>query len=187
MSEGSPAPGVGASDLLSPLPPGAPPPMGRREAIDRLEALRRDPSFAARLERRDTDAVQESARLSQAISHIGLTAGNTVDPAAISKELVEATSAREMLDRENVVTAMRRQADIPDDVAAIIRNRTPITRAEKEMADGEKRRLFADAEWVKQYMSGNRAARSRMAIINIIAAAPTADPLPAPPGTTIDY
>lgn len=189
-SNASPAPSVGASDILnggSPPPGGAPPPMSRGEAITRLENLRHNADFVARLARGDTDARQQEAQLTQAIGHVSLTVGNTVDPSAISKELIDATASREMLDRENVVTSMRRLADIPDDVAAVIRNRTPITRAEKAMAENRRQILFADAEWVKQYMSGNRAARSQMAIISIIKGAPTADPLPAPPGTTIDY
>jgi hypothetical protein len=76
---------------------------------------------------------------------------------------------------ESAITALRQATDIDDDVAAIARDGTPLSAAEKQMAVDEKHRLFADSDFVRNWLSGNRAARTRVALIDIIAAAPVAD------------
>jgi hypothetical protein len=70
-------------------------------------------------------------------------------------------------------------ADIPDDVAQQMSERKPISRAERQMAEQHRAELFADPEFVKAYLSGNRAARTRSVIVNFLLTLPVADQ-PAP-------
>jgi hypothetical protein len=80
------------------------------------------------------------------------------------------------------LASLRRVADIPDDVAQQMRERKPISVAERQMAAQERRRLMADPQWVKTWLSGNRAARSRLAIVDFLLSLPVVDVAPSRQG-----
>jgi hypothetical protein len=54
----------------------------------------------------------------------------------------------------------------------MVREGQPVTAAEKRDANEERDRLFADSEWVKRYRAGDTEAKSRLALLQIIRAAP---------------
>jgi hypothetical protein len=58
--------------------------------------------------------------------------------------------------------------DLREAIAEQMRNRAPIAPAERAMVEAEKIRLFSDPQWVTRYLSGNSAARSQVALINLI-------------------
>ncbi len=146
---------VGASALLNSSASEQPEP-SRADAFARRVELGHSEEFRARLEKGEPAAVEEVRRLNSGITKF--------DVANIG----EAAEAREMLDREQRVERWRAHADIPDAIAEQIRQNTPVSRAEYRMAEQEKKRMLADADFRKEYFSGNRAARLRMALVSII-------------------
>jgi hypothetical protein len=73
-----------------------------------------------------------------------------------------------------IVAGIRVAADLRDAIAEQMNNRTPIAPAERAMVEAEKIRLFSDPQWVTRYLSGNSAARSQVALINLILGLPVA-------------
>jgi hypothetical protein len=73
-----------------------------------------------------------------------------------------------------LLSGIRVAADLRDAIAEQMNNRTPIAPAERAMVEAEKIRLFSDPQWVTRYLSGNPAARSQVAPINLILGLPVA-------------
>jgi hypothetical protein len=73
---------------------------------------------------------------------------------------------------EQIVSRLRNTADIDDDVADMIRNNTPVSADERLMAEQERGRLMADPVFVKAWLSGRRAERTRVALVDVILARP---------------
>jgi hypothetical protein len=67
---------------------------------------------------------------------------------------------------------------VGDDLRAAIeeqmRNRAPVDSAERAMVEAARARLFSNPTWVARYLSGNPAARSQVALINLILGLPIA-------------
>jgi len=131
-------------------------PEGAMQQRDRLMA---DEAYRADYLKGDPAKVAEITGLYQ-------TATKQPTPAA------EADS-RLQIAREQQLDAWSRTADIPPAVADMVRNNAPVSEHEKRLATAEKQRLFQDKDWIKRYLDGGRAERSRMAMISIILAAPT--------------
>jgi hypothetical protein len=73
---------------------------------------------------------------------------------------------------EQIVSRLRTTADIDDDVADMIRKNTPVSADERLMAEQERGRLMADPVFVKAWLSGRRAERTRVALVDVILARP---------------
>jgi hypothetical protein len=73
---------------------------------------------------------------------------------------------------EQMVSRLRTTADIDDDVADMIRRNTPVSADERLMAEQERGRLMADPAFVKAWLSGRRAERTRVALVDVILARP---------------
>jgi hypothetical protein len=58
--------------------------------------------------------------------------------------------------------------DLRDAIAEQMRSRAPVEPAERAMVEAERARLFSNPVWVARYLSGNAAARSQVALINLI-------------------
>ena len=67
-----------------------------------------------------------------------------------------------------LLSGIRVAADLRDAIAEQMNNRTPIAPAERAMVEAERARLFSSPSWVTRYLSGNPAARSQVALINLI-------------------
>jgi hypothetical protein len=76
------------------------------------------------------------------------------------------------LQREKFIDHLRSTADIPDEVADMIRHDTPVSAHERRMAEQERGRLMADPEFVKRWLAGHRAERRTMALVDVILARP---------------
>jgi hypothetical protein len=72
--------------------------------------------------------------------------------------------------REQVIDHLRTAADIPDPVADMIRQDTPVSAQERHLAEQERGRLLADPEFVKAWLGGRREARTHMALVDVILA-----------------
>jgi hypothetical protein len=70
--------------------------------------------------------------------------------------------------RENIADTWAGFADLPADVLQQVRERRPVTAEEYQHAAAEKKLLFRDKDWVRKYFDGDRAARTKMALISII-------------------
>jgi hypothetical protein len=64
--------------------------------------------------------------------------------------------------------------DLREAIAEQMRSRTPIEPTERAMVEAERARLFSNPSWVTRYLSGNPAARSQVALINLILDLPVA-------------
>jgi hypothetical protein len=138
----------------------------------RLGELRQSPDFMDRAAKGDQDALNELAKVQKAIMNgvsvipgAGVNAGTDAAVAAIE---------RDKLAKEVVIDGLRRVADIPDAVADMIRNNTPVSREEKQRAAQEWDRLRSDVDWQRRYLSGDRDCRTQARLLDIIRAAPFA-------------
>jgi hypothetical protein len=139
------------------------------DAWGRRAELMRDPDFKARLDRAEPAARGEMARVVEGITAgVTIIPGRGVDPAKFGPQVAEAAQQRQALECERTLDALRRDADIPENVADMIRTGASVTRQERHLAEMEKQRLFKDSAWVQKYMAGDCAARSRMALVNVI-------------------
>ncbi len=101
--------------------------------------------------------------------------GQGVNPAALGDLAAQAEgdrAARAALDSERVVDTLRRDADIPDAVLDMVRTNAPVTAFERQKAEQERGRLMRDQTFLEKFNKGEREARSRWAILNIILARP---------------
>jgi hypothetical protein len=102
--------------------------------------------------------------------------GETVNiadfPPAVAQQISEQRQQQIAVLREQIVDDIKLRAAIPEPVAKMVREGQPVTAAEKREASAERDRLFADAEWVKRYRNGDTEAQSRLALLQIIRAAP---------------
>ncbi len=147
---------AGASDLIS----GGEQPqqLTRADAFARRTELLHDADFKERVEKKDPGALAELQRVHSSITKVDFT--------NIGNE--EQVKASELLDREQRLETWRRGADIPEPVAQQIREGRSVSREEYRLAEQEKKRLLADADFRRDYFSGNRAARTRMALVSIV-------------------
>jgi hypothetical protein len=166
----------GPSDLLN-NNGGTPPAdagMTAGQAFERLAELRRDVRFQEDLARGTPEARAKVEELARAVTNGSAIAGKGVDPASLGPGAAAAAAARDKLAIESTIDSMRNVVDISDDVANMIRNNTPVSAQEQKMAAQERSRLMNDPDFVKAYLGGNRAARQRMVLIDIITSRPTA-------------
>lgn len=73
---------------------------------------------------------------------------------------------------EQVVESYRRQGITDENVLKQVRERTPVTEREVQLARYRKENLYKDETWKKSYLAGDREARHTMALLNIIFASP---------------
>jgi MoxR-like ATPase len=152
MSEDTP----GASALL---PSGDLPPEERsvsvQKAWTRLDEIRKSPGTQEALARGDRELSEEIKSLTAL----------TRTPTGIRvNELPDRTPEA----RQSIADTWSEFADLPAEVLQQVRERRPVSLDEYKLALAEKKRLFADKEWVRKYFDGDRAARTRMALISII-------------------
>jgi hypothetical protein len=81
---------------------------------------------------------------------------------------------RAKLQRETVIDSIRKSAALPDDVADMIRNNTPVSATERHLAEQEKDRLIRDPEFRRKFLAGDREANTRFAVLGVILARPVA-------------
>jgi hypothetical protein len=172
-------PVAGASAILN-LPPTATPAppegMTPEQGWAKRSELRSNPDFLERVRAGDTAAMGELRDAEKAIQGgIQIHAGVGVDPRSLGDKATEAANAAAALDMENYIDSLRRTVDVPEDVAAMIRNRTPTTRREKHEAQLLRQRLRSDRALQERRMAGDRAARSQEFLIDVILGAPNAD------------
>jgi hypothetical protein len=141
------------------------------QAWSRRAELMRDPDFRARLDSHDPAARAESERLMRGImkGH-SFDFGANVNAAAFGPGGEAALADREALAREQAVEHVRARADIPDAVLEQIRQGTPVTAREYQLAVEQRRRLFDDKGWVEKYLNGDRACRTQMTLCEVIIA-----------------
>lgn len=156
--------GTGASALLgNDTPsPASEAQISRAEAYAKRDALMRDPVWREAYMKNDPEKVRQMKEVLAGATRFDL------------NNMGETIAARETVEREQIINSFRRVADIPDAVAEQIRQQTPITRAELKLAEQERAKLMADREFVKRLLSGERAARTRMALVNILLGSPVA-------------
>jgi hypothetical protein len=80
-----------------------------------------------------------------------------IDPASAGAETIR----RALID-------IRVGDDLREAIAEQMRSRAPVEPAERAMVEAERARLFSNPTWVTRYLSGNPAARSQVALINLI-------------------
>jgi hypothetical protein len=86
-------------------------------------------------------------------------------------EGVTAISAEGVM-QEQIVESYRRQGVTDENVLKQVRERTPVTEREVQLAQYKRDVLRADKGWVKSYLDGDREARRTMALLNIVLASP---------------
>jgi hypothetical protein len=146
------------------------------EAVLERQQLGSDPDFQDKLRRGDHGAIGRLREIEKAaMGGVNMIAGVGVDPRAIGPHAEAAANAKQILEREGIVEAYRRVADIGEPIADMIRQNTAVTRAKKTAASQEWERLKSDSEWVQRWLNGNRECRTRKALLDIIKAAPLAD------------
>ena len=133
--------------------------MTAEQATARLAAVKADPKWRDAFLKGDGKATGEHAALVRVIFADG------GDP----KIQAQAETFRQ---RESLVNYYRSRAAIPDAVADMVMNDTPVTAVEAERAEQEWQRLKADPAWVTKLMSGDREARTQKTLIDIIKARP---------------
>jgi hypothetical protein len=135
----------------------------REQALARHQQIMADPTmedWRAAFAKGDIAKREEFAALHRVIEKL--------DP----EDLPATQEARAKLEREKVVDHLRSTADIPDPVADMIRNDTPVSAQERRLAEQERGKLMTDPDFVKQWLSGQRAARTRMTLVDVILARP---------------
>jgi hypothetical protein len=155
----------GASALLGAKLPDIDTATVRAEGHAERQALLSDVKFREAFARGDPDAVTKMRSALAKVQRYDF-AGNALPE--------DQQKAREFAEREGLIDAMKRVADINDDVANMIRNQTPVSAAERKLAEQEMARLKADREFCKKYFDGSRAERTRMTLLNVILSAPVA-------------
>jgi hypothetical protein len=146
---------VGASALMSGEAAPEPMSVSREKAYSRLGDMQRSATFQELLARNDPAALEELRSVRSTI--------NTPTSLRIG-EIADQTPEG----RENMVNTWANFCDLPPEVLQQVREQRPVSAAEFRLAQAERRRLMQDSEFVRQYLSGSRAARSRMALISII-------------------
>jgi hypothetical protein len=147
----------GASAILDPAPP---PELTREQATARLEQVKQDPEWLTAFARGEKGQLDEHAKLIGSITKLDL------------ENMAATETARAALERQQVVDHLRKTADIPDGVARMVVENSSVTAAERQLAEQERSRLMADQAWVKEWLSGSRAARTRLALVDVILARP---------------
>jgi hypothetical protein len=128
------------------------------QAIGRISELKGNEEWRQSFLAGDISKRDEWAKLHEA--------ANRFDAPDVVKE------SKAKLEREQIVDQMARTADISDDVKAMVINNTAVTAHERNLAEQEKAKLLADPEWTRSWLAGNRAARTRMVLVNVILARP---------------
>lgn len=134
------------------VPPVPPAPPTRQAALDQIAALKADPNWSERYLKGDSSAKAQFQRLHATAYEPG---GNA-DPGH---------DAASRLQHSEV---WRKEADLPADVLAQVRERRPVSADEYRAAVHAKERMLGDREWAKRYMDGGRAERREMALVSII-------------------
>jgi hypothetical protein len=136
--------------------------------------MSREPAFLDRLRRGDVAARDELTKVERGVAS-GMSFHGSPDVLkGLGPDVVAAGEARAKVEAENTVDAFRRVADIPDGVADMIRNQSPVSREEKRLAALRWNNLSADQDWVARLFRGDRAARTEKVLLDLIAAAPLA-------------
>jgi hypothetical protein len=150
--------------------------MTAEQAWARRSELARDAAFQDRLRKGDGAARDELTKVAKGISS-GMTfiGGPGVSLESLGQQAVEAAAAKQAFEREQNIDAIRKVADISDEVAQQVRERRPVTRAEKDRAAQRWNLLKKDQAWVTRLMSGDRAANTEKVLLDIIKASPLAD------------
>jgi hypothetical protein len=166
---------AGASALFSPIPGSAPEgELTAAQAFARRSELVNDAEFKTKLDRGDPAARGEIEKISRGLAG-DLLLGSNINPAQFGPKAAEQHAAAGALAREKMIDGLRMTAAIDEGVADMIRNSTPVSKNERRMAQQEMSRLKADPDFVKAYLAGNRDARTRMTLCNIILTQPTKD------------
>jgi hypothetical protein len=160
----TPAPGAVAADAM----------MTPAEAWARRSQMSRDPAFLDRLRRGDVAARDELSKIERGVAG-GMSFHGSPDVLkGLGPDVVAAGEARARVEIENGIDAVRRVADIGNDVAEMVRNQTSVSAEEKRLASLRWDTLRADDEFVTRLFRGDRAARTQKTLIDIILAAPLA-------------
>jgi hypothetical protein len=132
----------------------------------------RVPGFKERYDRGDAAARSEVAAVTKGLTGgIRIVAGN-MDARPLGERVLEATQDEAMLLREQSIDYLRSRADLSDEVAEMIRQDTPVEPHERRRAEQERSKLFADQDFIKMYLAGNREAVTRLTLVNVILARP---------------
>jgi hypothetical protein len=152
-----------ASAIVNPPPGPAPADMTREQALARHQQIMSDPAmddWRAEFVKGDTTKREELAALHRRIEQL--------DP----ENLAGTQAARVALEREKFVDHVRNTADIPEPVADMIRNDTPVSAREHRMAEQERGRLLADPKFRTAWLAGERDAKTRLALVDAVLARP---------------
>jgi hypothetical protein len=152
----------GASALL-PAAPATEAQLTREAAYAKRGELLKDPQFR---ERYLKGGAEEQRQMREVISGMTRFDLENVNDAAVARQAAE---------RELAIDGLRRTADISDEVAQQIRDQSPVSRDEFKKAEQEKKRLMSDKEFVTKWLAGDRAARTRMALVSVILGSRIAD------------
>lgn len=168
MSDGASA----SQDLQLEATPAAPTTVA--EAWAERARLLSDPEWRAAFEKGDPAKRVEMNRVMSSGTQWGF--GETVNIADFGPKVAEQVAAQRAeqvaVIREQQIDDMRTRAAIPEDVAKMVREGSPVSAAEKRLAQEERDRLLNDADFVKRLRTGDSAAQSRWALLQIIRAAP---------------
>jgi hypothetical protein len=147
----------GASSLMDGTPPPATDAQLTREAAyTRRGELMADPKWRESYLKGDPEKQKQMREIISGMTKFDL------------ENVGEAITARQAAEREMTIDSLRRTSDISDEVAQQIRDQSPVSWNEFKKAEQEKKRLMGDVEFVKQWLAGNRAARTRMALVSVI-------------------
>jgi hypothetical protein len=149
--------------------------MSRTEALAERTRLLADPNWKAQFESGSKPHVEQMKSLLTTAGRGLFQFGQGVNPAVLGDLAAQAEgdrAAHAALEAERVVDTLRQTADIPDDVADMVRNNTPVSAAERTWAESQKRLLMRDQTFLERFNKGEREAVSRWTILAIILARP---------------
>lgn len=149
----------GASEIL-----GDGPPLTAADARAKHAELLRDPSWKEAYLRGSPAHVAEARELFQKM--VG-----GPDPQAQAV-------AREAAAVESKISAFLKVADLPEAVINQMRQQTPVTFEERQLAERALAHFKKDAEAVKKLYAGDRETRTRYTLLHIVIGSPVAERRP---------